>query len=76
MKIIALSSVLKSKTGSIKVTDSRAQTEEIPVRRFSSHTTVKKYTNFNSLKLENMDILSKLQNTKFNVIAYYLENKI
>ncbi len=67
MKIIPLNSVLKNRTGSIKMTNSRIPTEEIPVRRFSSHTTVKKYTNFNSLKLENMDFLSKLQNAKLNV---------
>ncbi len=80
MKIIALSSVLKSKPASIKMNDIRINTasEEKPfIRRFSSHTTVKKYTNYNSLKLENMDFLSKLQNTKLNVYRHiYTENKI
>ncbi len=70
MKIIVLSSVLKSRPASIKASDNRVNTatEDKPFfRRFSSHTTVKKYTNINSLKLENMDFLSKLQNTKLNV---------
>ena len=71
MKIVALSSVLKSKATSLKMTDSRNNTDDKPfVRRFSSNSTVKRYTNFNSLKLENMDFLSKLQNTKLNVLGF------